>query len=139
MIKRQELVNDILDIYDYVDHLEKEVERLKPYSNVERNANKKQLSHIDYEMINIGKQRVLYDVLYSWHEVNVSYDEESDTYNATSYKNWLKEKVNPSKIPDSISLDEFRVYFRKELQEMYEKEKTKALNEAKGIENVEEE
>lgn len=139
MIKRQELVNDILDIYDYVDHLEKEVERLKPYSNVERNANEKQLSHIDYEMINIGKQRVLYDVLYSWHEVNVSYDEESDTYNATSYKNWLKEKVNPSEIPDSISLDEFRVYFRKELQEMYEKEKTKALNEAKGIENVEEE
>lgn len=139
MIKRQELVNDILDLYDYVDHLEKEVESLKSYSNMEKNANEKQLSHTDYEMINIGKQRVLYDVLYSWHGVNVSYDEESDTYNATSYKNWLKEKINSSKIPDSISLDEFRVYFRKELQEMYEKEKTKALNEAKGIENVEEE
>lgn len=131
MIKRQELVNDILDLYDYVDHLEKEVESLKSYSNMEKNANEKQLSHTDYEMINIGKQRVLYDVLYSWHEVNVSYDEESDTYNATSYKDWLKEKVISSKIPDSISLDEFRVYFRKELQEMYEKEKTKALNEAK--------
>lgn len=139
MIKRQELVNDILDIYDYVDHLEKEVERLKSYSNVERNANEKQLSHTDYEMINIGKQKILDRCLYSWREVKAKYDEENDTYNVTSYNDWLNEKLRRDEIPDSISLDEFRVYFRKELQEMYEKEKTKALNEAKGIENVEEE
>ena len=29
MIKRQELVNDILDVYDYIDTLELENERLK--------------------------------------------------------------------------------------------------------------
>lgn len=139
MIKRQELVNDILDIYDYVDHLEKEVERLKPYSNTEKNANGKQLSHTDYEMINIGKQRVLDRCLYSWREVSASYDEENDTYKVTSYKDWLKQKINLNEIPDNISLDEFRVYFRNELLAMYEKEKTKALNEVKGIENVEEE
>ena len=47
MIKRQELVNDILDIYDYVDHLEKEVERLKPYSIKEEKENSETLNHID--------------------------------------------------------------------------------------------
>lgn len=139
MIKRQELVNDILDIYDYVDHLEKEVERLKPYSIKEEKENSETLNHIDYLMISIGKQKILDRCLYNWREVKAKYDEENDTYNVTSYNNWLNEKLRRDEIPDNISLNEFRVYFRKELQEMYEKEKTKALNEAKGIENVEEE
>lgn len=139
MIKRQELVNDILDIYDYVDHLEKEVERLKPYSIKEEKENSETLTHIDYLMISVGKQKILDRCLYSWREVKAEYDEENDTYNVTSYNNWLNEKLRRDEIPDSFSVDEFRVYFRKELQEMYEKEKTKALNEAKGIENVEEE
>lgn len=139
MIKRQELVNDILDIYDYVDHLEKEVERLKPYSIKEEKENSETLNHIDYLMISIGKQKTLDRCLYSWREVKAKYDEENDTYNVTSYNDWLKEKLRRDEIPDSFSLDEFRVYFRKELQEMYEKEKSIALNKAKGIENVEEE
>lgn len=139
MIKRQELVNDILDIYDYVDHLEKEVERLKPYSIKEEKENSETLTHIDYLMISIGKQKILDRCLYSWREVKAKYDEENDTYNVTSYNDWLNEKLRRDEIPDSISLDEFRVYFRKELQEIYEKEKSIALNKAKGIENVEEE
>lgn len=139
MIKRQELVNDILDIYDYVDHLEKEVERLKPYSIKEEKENSETLNHIDYLMISIGKQKILDRCLYSWREVKAKYDEENDTYNVTSYNDWLNEKLRRDEIPDNISLDEFRVYFRKELQEMYEKEKSIALNKAKGIENVEEE
>ena len=139
MIKRQELVNDILDIYDYVDHLEKEVERLKPYSIKEEKENSETLNHIDYLMISIGKQKILDRCLYSWREVKAKYDEENDTYNVTSYNDWLNEKLRRDEIPDNISLDEFRVYFRKELQEMYEKEKSIALNKAKDIENVEEE
>ena len=139
MIKRQELVNDILDIYDYVDHLEKEVERLKPYSIKEEKENSETLNHIDYLMISIGKQKILDRCLYNWREVKAKYDEENDTYNVTSYNDWLNEKLRRDEIPDNISLDEFKVYFRKELQEMYEKEKLIALNKAKGIENVEEE
>ena len=139
MIKRQELVNDILDIYDYVDHLEKEVERLKPYSIKEEKENSETLNHIDYLMISIGKQKILDRCLYSWREDKAKYDEENDTYNVTSYNDWLNEKLRRDEIPDNISLDEFRVYFRKELQEMYEKEKSIALNKAKDIENVEEE
>lgn len=139
MIKRQELVNDILDIYDYVDHLEKEVERLKPYSIKEEKENSETLNHIDYLMISIGKQKILDRCLYGWREVKAKYDEENDTYNVTSYNDWLNDKLRRDEIPDNISLDEFRVYFRKELQEMYEKEKSIALNKAKGIENVEEE
>nr|DAK12235.1 MAG TPA: hypothetical protein [Caudoviricetes sp.] len=131
MIKRQELVNDILDIYDYVDHLEKEVERLKPYSIKEEKENSETLTHIDYLMISIGKQKILDSCLYSWREVKAEYDEENDTYNVTSYNDWLNEKLRRDEIPDSISLDEFRVYFRKELQEIYEKEKSIALNKAK--------
>ena len=78
MIKRQELVNDILDIYDYVDHLEKEVERLKPYSIKEEKENSETLTHIDYLMISVGKQKILDRCLYSWREVKAEYDEENE-------------------------------------------------------------
>ena len=90
-------------------------------------------------MIEKGKEEVLRDAMYSWKEVECTYDEETDTYKVTSYISWLNKKVRRDSIPDEISFEEFKIYFREELQSMYEKEKTKALNEAKGIENVEEE
>ena len=47
-------------------------------------------------------------------------------------KEWLKEKMNRNNLPDKMSLDDFRTYFRKELQEMYEKEKEEAIRNKKA-------
>lgn len=133
MIKRQELVNDILDLYDYIDALEKENERLK--DSVPKITTKEiPLSFIDRLMIKKGKERMLEDVLCSWKYVNCEYNEETNTYNFTSYKVWLDRKIQKDEMPTEISYNDFITYFRKELQEMYNKEKTEALKKAKGNE-----
>ena len=40
--------------------------------------------------------------------------------------------MNRNNLPDKMSLDDFRTYFRKELQEMYEKEKEEAIRNKKA-------
>lgn len=130
MIKRQEFVNDILDLYDYIDVLEMENERLK--NAVPKNIKKeKDVSFIDMLMIERGKKEIFNYVTCSWNEVYCTYDEESDTYNFTSYDKWLTKKVCCSRIPSSMSFEDFVTYFKTELLELYKKEKEEALKEKK--------
>lgn len=130
MIKRQELVNDILDVYDYIDVLEMENERLK--NAIPKNFKKeKDVSFIDVLMIEEGKKEVFRYATYSWNQVDCKYDEEADTYNFTSYNNWLSKKIANDKIPNSMSFEDFVTYFKSELLEAYAKEKEEALKEAK--------
>lgn len=130
MIKRQELVNDILDVYDYIDTLELENERLK--GDIPKvQTQEKVPTFIDILMIEKGKKEVFRYATYSWNQVDCKYDEEADTYNFTSYNKWLSKKIVHDKIPTSMSFEDFIVYFRKELQEMYKQEKEQSLKEAK--------
>lgn len=130
MIKRQELVNDILDLYDYIDVLEMENERLK--NAVSKNSRKeKDVSLNDVLMIETGKKEIFNYATYSWNKVDCNYDEEADTYNFTSYNKWLDKKIDCDRIPSSMSFDDFTAYFKSELLEMYKKEKEEALKEAK--------
>lgn len=108
-------------------------------SNSQQCINEEGIKPIDYLVIKEGKKEVLENALLYWKNVKVSYDEDNNIYKCEYFYDWVKNVVKKEKIPNEISFDEFRVYFRKELQEIYEKEKTKALNKAKGIENVEEE
>lgn len=130
MIKRQELVNDILDLYDYIDVLEKENERLK--NAVPKNFKKeKDVSFIDVLMIERGKKEIFNYATCSWYTVDCNYDEEAGTYNFTSYDKWLDKKITCDRIPSSMSFEDFTAYFKSELLETYKKEKEEALKEAK--------
>lgn len=132
MIKRQELLNDILDLYDYIDTLEKENERLKPYATTKAiHKSENELSDIDYKVLEIGKKSVLEKALYSWNKVQVKYDEDNGTYSTMSYINWLKRKIDYDDLPRFISFDDFAVYFDKELKDMYQKEKREAIEKEK--------
>lgn len=130
MIKRQDLVNDILDIYDYIDVLEMENERLKNAVPKIRSA-EKNVSFIDVLMIERGKKEIFNYSISSWQKVNCSYDEEANTYNFTSYDKWLEKKISCDRIPSSMSFEDFATYFKTELLELYKKEKEEALKEAK--------
>lgn len=130
MIKRQDLVNDILDVYDYIDVLEMENERLKNAVPKIRSA-EKNVSFIDVLMIERGKKEIFNYSISSWQKVNCSYDEEANTYNFTSYDKWLEKKISRDRIPSSMSFEDFATYFKTELLELYKKEKEEALKEAK--------
>lgn len=130
MIKRQDLVNDILDVYDYIDVLEMENERLQNAVPKIRSA-EKNVSFIDVLMIERGKKEIFNYSISSWQKVNCSYDEEANTYNFTSYDKWLEKKISCDRIPSSMSFEDFATYFKTELLELYKKEKEEALKEAK--------
>lgn len=131
MIKRQELINDILDVYEHVDTLERENEELKPYACVRltKNEDKNSLTDTDYKILEIGKKEVLERSLYSFKCVWASYDEVHGRYSVTPYLEWLKNKQK--EIPSFMSFDEFVIYFGKELRDMYQKERREAIERAK--------
>lgn len=130
MLKRQDLINDILDLYDYIDVLEMENERLK---NAVPNSFKggKEKSAIDELMMERGKKEILNYGISGWYTVGCNYNEEEETYNFTPYRKWLENKVCNERIPKTMSFNDFVTYFKNELLEMYIKEKKEALKEAK--------
>lgn len=82
-------------------------------------------------MIERGKQEIFKWSTSSWNQVKCTYDEEANTYNFTSFDNWLDRKIDCDRIPSSMSFEDFATYFKTELLEMYKKEKEESLKEAK--------
>lgn len=130
MLKRQDFVNNILDMFDDIDALKMENEHLKN-ATPKIKTQEKALTFIDVLMIKKGKEEVFKYATYSWNKVDCNYDEESDTYSFTSYDKWLIRKIQREKIPNSMSLYDFTTYFKSELLEMYKKEKEESLKEEK--------
>lgn len=131
-VTRRDIVGDVLTVFDYVEELERENERLKKEKNVQpRRTKDENKSCIDEIMLKKGKAQVLNYVISGWYTVECSYDEDKDTYNCTSYLKWLEKKISHERIPKEISFKDFTEYFKNELLELYEKEKKQALKEAK--------
>lgn len=130
MLKRQNLINDILDLYDYIDVLEMENERLKNAVPKIRSA-EKSVSFIDKLMIEKGKEEIFKDVFRNWYNVKCNYNEDTEKYEFTPFNKWLEHKLDMDDMPKALSFEDFVCYFKNELQEKYTKEKEEALKEAK--------
>ena len=138
-MNKNELVVEIMNLCDENERLKNELQIMKNDSRLNQKVIEKQPSRMILELIKVGENKMLRDCLYSWKEVQVTYDDENDIYKATSFGKWLNKKLQKDNIPRTISQTEFEEYFNDQLHEMYEKEKDAALREAKGIENVEDE
>ena len=130
MIKRQDLINDILDLYDYIDVLEMENEKLQNAVPKIRSA-EKSVSFIDKLMIEKGKEEIFRDVFRNWNKVKCNYNEDTEKYEFTHFNKWLEHKLDMDDMPKTLSFEDFVCYFKNELQEKYTKEKEEALKEAK--------
>ena len=131
-IARRDIVGDVLTLFDYVEELERENERLKREQKVQpRRTEKENTNYIDSIMLRKGRAQTLNYALSNWHKVECTYDDETDTYNCTSYLKWLEKKVSNERMPKEISFNDFTKYFKNELLELYEKEKKEALRKAK--------
>lgn len=130
MLKRQDLINDILDVYDYIDVLELENEKLQNAVPKIRRA-EKSVSSIDKLMIERGKKEIFKWSTSSWNQVSCTYDEEANTYNFTSFDRWLEKKISCDRMPSAMSFEDFVTYFKTELLDLYKQEKDEALKEAK--------
>ena len=130
MLKRQDLINNILDVYDYIDVLELENEKLQNAVPKIRSA-EKSVSSIDKLMIERGKKEIFKWSTSSWNQVSCTYDEEANTYNFTSFDRWLEKKISCDRMPSAMSFEDFVTYFKTELLDLYKQEKDEALKEAK--------
>lgn len=132
LFSRQDLISDILDLYDYIEALERENESLKKERNAEPRASKKDdKSYIDDIMLRKGRTQVLNYVLSNWYTVDCNFNEDTEKYDYTPYKKWLEKKVSSERMPKDISFNDFTNYYKDELLELYMKERKEALKEAK--------
>lgn len=141
-MNKNEMIIEIMNLYDELESLRRT--KNTPMNNdvlVKNDGNQvdEREQRINRLMIDIGKKSVLEKASYSWKHVECKYDEDSDIYKVTSFDKWAREKYPKDRIPEFMSYDFFLKYFDEEIRRIYENEKTYALNEAKGIENVEEE
>ena len=141
-MSRNEVIIEIMNLYDEVERLKTENREAKTYMNAEPIPY--EVRDTRYEpVINVimskGKEKLLDELLSYWKSVTVNYDEDNDIYKAQSYENWLEEKFKKDRIPLNCSYTQVIEYLESDLKAVYKKEKTKALNKAKGIENVEDE
>lgn len=130
MLNRQGLISDILDLYDYIDNLERENERLK--SSIPKvKENKKGINFVDLVMIERGKKEIFKEVFRNWNEVKCSFNEDTKKYEFTSFNEWIRYKLDMDDMPRTLSYEDFVCYFKEELQERYTKEKEEALRKFK--------
>ena len=131
-ITRRDIVGDILTLFDYVEELERENERLKKECKVQpRRTKDENKSCIDEFILKKGKAQVFDYVINRWYKVECTYDEETDLYNCTSYVKWTEKKISNERMPKEFSFNMFVGYFKQELMEMYTKEKKEAIKKAK--------
>lgn len=131
-ITRRDIVGDVLTLFDYVEELEKENERLKRESNIHHRRTEKENNNcIDEYMLRKGKEQVFDYTINRWYTVDCRFNEDTEKYDYTSYQKWLEKKISHERMPKGISFNAFVGYFKEELMEMYTKEKKEALKEAK--------
>lgn len=132
LLKKQDLIGDILDLYDYVETLERENESLKKERNAEpRRSKKESNNYIDDIMLKKGREQVLNYVTSNWYTVDCKFNEDTEKYDYTPYQKWLEKKLSRERMPKDISFNDFTNYFKNELLDMYMKERKEALKEAK--------
>ena len=131
-ITRRDIVGDVLTLFDYVEELERENERLKKEQNVQHRRTKDEnKTCIDEFILKKGKAQVFDYVINRWYKVECTYDEETDSYNYTSYIKWTEKKISRERMPKEFSFNMFVGYFKEELMEMYAEEKKEAFRKAK--------
>lgn len=131
-ITRRDIVGDVLTLFDYVEELERENERLKDERNVQpKKVKEENTNYIDDIMLKKGRAQVLNYVLSNWYTVDCNFNEDTEKYDYTPYQKWLEKKISNERIPKDISFNDFTTYFKEELLDMYMKERKEALKEAK--------
>lgn len=132
-MNKKEMIFEIMNLYDekemlniQINNLNSEIRRMKS------NKLDKEFNSTEYKMIEIAKELLLKNCLYSWHKVYVAYDEEKDTYTAEKYEKWLEQKLIKDEIPENLSVEEFKTVLEDELHEMYEREKEEEIRKKKA-------
>lgn len=132
-MKKIELITSILDLYDEIERLSKELERDIYQRNLENkyqnspDANTR-LTKIEKFAIEYAKDKIVDEITFSWErEVRVSKNTETGQLEYTTFQRWLEKAINKDRIPKNLSYEEIINFLDEKLKHLYAEEKNKAL------------
>lgn len=142
-MKKVELITSILDLYDEIERLSKELERGIYQRNLEnkyRNSPDTRLTKIEEFAIEYAKDKLVDEItLFSWNrEVKVSKNTETGQLEYTTFERWLEKTINKDRIPKNLSYEEVINFLDEKLKSLYVEEKNKALAKFEEKEEVKE-
>jgi hypothetical protein len=125
-MERNDMVMGVLEVYDRINVLEAENAKLKAGMVSEITAPKGDdpLAGIKARILQFGREKIVDDALDYWRRVNVTRDD--GQLKVTSYEKWLKDKL--TKVPEFMSVVQFKEICKAELKAEYEKKKKEAMD-----------
>ena len=137
-MKKNELVLEILNLYDEIDRLKFEKENKKvEYAEVVKEVNR-ELTKSENYIIKLGKKKFYDDIVYTWKSPGV-YRDADDKIVATSFEDFCKNVINNDRLPMDMSIKEAIDLIKVELREYYDEKLEKAKEELLKKEKQEEE
>ena len=120
------MVMGVLEVYDRINVLEAENAKLKAgmVSEITTPEGDDPLAGIKARILQFGREKIVDDALDYWRRVNVTRDD--GQLKVTSYEKWLKDKL--TKVPEFMSVVQFKEICKAELKAEYEKKKKEAMD-----------
>lgn len=120
------MVMGVLEVYDRINVLEAENAKLKAgmVSEITAPVGDDPLAGIKARILQFGREKIVDDALDYWRRVNVTRDD--GQLKVTSYEKWLKDKL--TKVPEFMSVVQFKEICKAELKAEYEKKKKEAMD-----------
>lgn len=120
MEKKIELINEIIRVYDENETLKRELEKTGSKELILKEENNQ------YDILNSeGRKKLFNEVFYSWSFPTVLVDEESKDLVFLNFEQWIGviniNVINRKEYLSHYSLEQLKDYFRKELEELYNK------------------
>lgn len=125
-MERNDMVMGVLEVYDRINVLEAENAKLKAgmVSEITAPVGDDPLAGIKARILQFGREKIVDDALDYWRRVNVTRDD--GQLKVTSYEKWLKDKL--TKVPEFMSVVQFKEICKAELKAEYEKKKKEAMD-----------
>lgn len=125
-MERNDMVMGVLEAYDRINVLEAENARLKAgmVSEITAPVGNDPLAGIKARILQFGREKIVDDALDYWRRVDVTRDD--GQLKVTSYEKWLKDKL--TKVPEFMSVVQFKEICKAELKAEYEKKKKEAMD-----------
>lgn len=141
---KYDVVNAVMKAFDDRDRalrevavLERELKSARAEVGVmpDRETEEDEFALVRVNVFQTGKRMVFEDALSYWKDVSVSRTE-SGKLSVQTYGDWVRRAVD--KVPSYMSADQFKAFFKDELEAMYESKKAKAIDELRQRETEEE-
>lgn len=138
MEKKIELINEIIRIYDENEKLKKELEKLGSKESITKEETNPYIRFID-----MGRKNLFNEVFYSWGFPSVLVDTAHKNLVFLDFNQWFAiidiNAINRREYLSHYSLEQLKDYFRKELEEVYNKLKKEKIEKSKEKETQEKE